>query len=196
MTRRFLPSVLMLTLMATAAEAHTGIGTAPSLIHGFAHPFGGLDHILAMVAVGLVAANLGGRALWLVPGTFIGMMAAGGMAGLNGLALPFVEIGIALSVIVLGSTVALHWSVPISAAIALVGFFAVFHGHAHGAEMPIAGSGLSYALGFTSATALLHAAGLGLGISSALARNYSRSLGQIGGGAMALAGVGILAGVL
>ena len=112
------------------------------------HPLGGLDHVLAMVAVGLYAALLGGRALWLVPGTFVAVMALGGALGMAGYALPYTEIGIALSVIVLGLAVALRISLPTLAAMALAGLFAIFHGHAHGAEMPQDLSGYEYAAGF------------------------------------------------
>ncbi|MGH6855798.1 MAG: HupE/UreJ family protein [Aestuariivirga sp.] len=195
MTKRTILIAILLGPMASAAEAHTGVGGTAGFAHGFLHPFSGIDHILAMVAVGLFAANLGGRALWLVPAAFVTMMAAGGALGISGASLPFVEIGIALSVIVLGTAVALQWNVPVSAAMALAGFFAVFHGHAHGAEMPVTASGLAYASGFTSATASLHAIGLGIGMAL-LAKTYSYRLAQIGGGAMALAGMGILTGVL
>ena len=193
MTRRFLSPVLLLALMATGAEAHTGIGTAPGFVHGFAHPFSGLDHILALVAVGLFAANLGGRALRRVPGAFLAMMAAGGVAGLYGVTWPFVEIAIALSVIVLGAAAALQWKTPVAAAMVLAGFFAIFHGHAHGFEVPTFASPMGYATGFMLATAALHALGMGLGFGAA---QVSRRVAQIGGGAMTLAGVGILSGIL
>ena len=197
MTRRPLYVASILAVMTTAVEAHTGIGAISGFGQGFAHPLGGLDHILAMVAVGLFAINLGGRAMWLVPAAFVAMMAVSGMLGIGGVAVPFVEIGIALSVIVLGLAVALQWSIPISAAMVLVGFFAIFHGHAHGAEMPVSGAGLPYAIGFVSATALLHAIGLGFGfVAGAKVKSYFHRVAQIGGGAMALAGVGILTGVL
>lgn len=197
MTKRWITAAVVLAFSASVAEAHTGVGSTMGFGHGFGHPFSGLDHILAMVAVGLFAANLGGRALWLVPASFVAMMAVGGALGIAGLEVPFVELGIALSVIVLGAAVALSWNVPVAAAMALVGFFAIFHGHAHGAEMPTDASGLAYAVGFMLATALLHAIGIGLGLGSGvLARNYSHRVTQLGGGAMALAGVGILAGWL
>ena len=195
MTKRILLFAVLLGATASAAEAHIGVGGTAGFAHGFSHPFSGLDHLLAMVTVGLFAAKLGGRAWWLVPAAFLTMMAAGGALGISGVGLPFVEIAIALSVIVLGTAVAVQWSLPLSAAMALAGFFAVFHGHAHGAEMPVSASGLSYALGFISATASLQAIGIGLGIAL-LAKAYSHRLAQLGGGAMALAGLGILTGVL
>lgn len=161
MTRRILTTSLALTAMASAVEAHTGAGTA-----GFTHPFTGLDHVLVMVAVGLIAAQRGGRALWLVPGTFLAMMTAGGAAGMAGLNLPFVEAVITVSVVAMVVAVALRGKLPVSMAVALAGVFAVFHGLAHGTEMPADASGLGYALGFIAATAALHAAGIGLGTLS------------------------------
>jgi urease accessory protein len=182
-------------LAPTLAFAHPGLpGHTHDLASGFVHPFSGLDHILAMVAVGLLAAQLGGRALWAVPASFVAMMAAAGVAGMNGIALPLTETGIALSVIVLGGAVALRLALPVAAAMALVGFFAIFHGYAHGLETPETASGLLYSLGFVAATAMLHALGIGLGL--ALARfdgAFGRSLVRFAGSAAALIGVVMLA---
>jgi urease accessory protein len=189
-------AALAAALLPTAALAHTGVGEASGFAHGFWHPIGGLDHVLAMVAVGAFAARLGGRALWIVPTAFVAMMAVGGFAGMEGVALPFVETGIALSVVVLGLAVALGWKLPVAAASALVGLFAVFHGHAHGAEMPVDASGLGYAAGFMLATALLHVAGIGLGVLVGKVGARSKLVLQAGGGAMALAGVALLGGYL
>ncbi|MEQ1524171.1 MAG: HupE/UreJ family protein, partial [Aestuariivirga sp.] len=135
-------------------------------------------------------------AMWLVPCAFVGMMAVGGVLGIGGIDLPFVELGIAASVIVLGAAVALQFNLPTVAAMALVGFFAIFHGHAHGAEMPSsAASGLTYALGFMLATAVLHAIGIGSGLGiGRFNRSSSSALARVTGSAMALAGVGILTG--
>jgi len=149
-------------IIPTAALAHPG-HDAHGLVHGFAHPFGGFDHLIAMVAVGLYAFQLGGRALWLVPATFVAVMAAAGALGIAGVPLPGVESGIAASVIVLGAIVTLRVKMPVAIAAALVGAFAVFHGHAHGTEMPLDAAGALYAAGFVTATALLHLAGIGLG---------------------------------
>jgi urease accessory protein len=190
--RRAAVAAVLFIAMPVAALAHTGHGDAGGFTHGFLHPLGGLDHVLAMVAVGLFAAHLGGRALWLVPATFVAVMALGGALGMAGIALPFVETGIALSVVVLGLAVALRIGVPVLAAMALVGFFAIFHGYAHGAEMPQDASGVAYAVGFLAATALLHGAGIATGLLAA--RGMPR-LAQAAGGAMALAGVAILVGV-
>jgi urease accessory protein len=184
-----------LVLMSGAALAHPGHGDVSGFTHGFLHPLGGLDHVLAMVAVGLFAAHLGGGALCLVPATFVAVMALGGTLGMAGIAVPFVETGIALSVVTLGLAVALRVSVPLITAMALAGFFAVFHGHVHGAEMPADASGLGYAAGFTLATALLHGAGIALGLAVAKHGELSgRRAVQVAGGAMVIAGVVILVG--
>jgi len=151
-----------LTLIPTAALAHPGLD-AHGFVHGFAHPLGGFDHILAMVAVGIFAWQLGGRALWLVPSTFILVMAAAGALGMAGIPVPGVELGIAASVIVLGAIVALGVKPPVGIAVGMVAVFAIFHGHAHGTEMPLDTSGVAFAAGFLLATALLHAAGIALG---------------------------------
>jgi urease accessory protein len=185
-----------LTLVPGIAFAHTGVGDTHGFAHGLMHPIGGLDHVLAMVGVGLFAARLGGRALWLVPLAFVTMMAVGGAVGMAGIGLPYVEIGIAASVIVLGLAVALQIDMPLALAMGMVGLFAVFHGHAHGAEMPSDAAGLSYGAGFMAATALLHGAGLALGLTlTRLATTpVSKMALRLGGGAMALAGVGLLSG--
>ena len=139
---------------------------------------------------------MGGRALWIVPTAFVAMMAVGGLAGMEGIQLPFVETGIALSVVVLGLAVAFQWKLPVAAAGALVGLFAIFHGHAHGSEMPIDASGLAYAAGFMLATASLHVAGIGLGLAVGRIGARSRLALQASGGAIALAGVALLSGYL
>src|SRR6266481_1506857 len=179
-----------LTLIPTAAFAHPGIGDAHGFVAGFAHPIGGLDHILAMVTVGIFAWQLGGRALWLVPATFVLAM-AGGALGMAGVPVPFVELGIAASVIVLGAVVAFARRAPVAVAVGLVGVFAIFHGHAHGTEMPLDATSGAYAAGFMLATALLHAAGIALGF--AIGRiAHGRAAYQLGGSLVALAGVAIL----
>ena len=181
------------TLLPNAAWAHPGHDGSVGFVHGFVHPVTGLDHVLAMVAVGLFAAQLGGRALWAVPLSFVSVMALGGVLGMAGVGVPVVEAGIAISVIVLGLAIALQWKAPVAAATALVGLFAVFHGHAHGAEMPVDASGLAYGLGFLLATAMLHALGIALARFGQVAT--PRTI-RIGGAAMAIAGVGILGGFI
>jgi urease accessory protein len=163
-------------LLPTAALAHPGLGDAHGFAHGFAHPLGGFDHVLAMVAVGLFAWQLGGRALALVPATFVLVMAAGGALGMAGVAVPGVEIGITASVIVLGAIVALRVKPPLAIATGLVALFAIFHGHAHGTEMPLDAAGAYYAAGFLLATALLHAGGIALGmVIGRIADAYGRA---------------------
>jgi urease accessory protein len=182
-----------IAFLPVAASAHVGVGDTQAFTHGFLHPLNGIDHILAMVAVGLFAAQLGGRALWLVPLTFVSVMALAGIAGMTGVKLPFVEIGIGMSVVVLGLAVAFQLNVPTLLAMSLVGFFAIFHGYAHGAEMAESVSGLAYGVGFICATALLHAIGIGLGLAIGKAGQiYCRRIVQVGGGAMAIAGAAIL----
>jgi len=163
MTRRFSLTILFLVGMAGVADAHPGHG-ATGLLNGFAHPFTGLDHLAAMIAVGLLAVRIGGKALWLVPGSFLTMMAVGGAAGLLGYSIPYTEAAIAVSVAVLGAAAAFRQRMPMAFAMALAGFFAIFHGLAHGAEMPESASGLVYAIGFVSATAMLHFVGIGVGV--------------------------------
>lgn len=188
---------LALIALPTAAFAHPGHAETAGLLSGFMHPVGGIDHILAMVAVGVFAFVLGGRALFLVPLAFVAMMAAGFVLGVSGVNLPFVELGIALSSIVIGAAAAWGKPMPVAAAMALVGAFAVFHGHAHGAEMPANAAGFEYALGFMLATAALHLSGIGaaLGVSK-LAGRFGKPVAQVAGAAFALGGVGVLAGWL
>jgi urease accessory protein len=181
----------------TAALAHTGHGDTAGFAHGFTHPLGGLDHILAMVAVGVFAYQLGGRALWMVPSTFVLVMALGGLLGMADVWVPHAEVGIAVSVVVLGAVIAFGVRAPVAIAMGLAGLFAIFHGYAHGAEMPAAGSGASYAAGFLLATAMLHAAGIGLGL---LVGRLSASRGhltyRIAGSLTAVAGVLLLTHVI
>lgn len=190
---RNLALAALVTLLPAGAMAHTGQDHAFGIVHGFLHPLGGLDHLLAMLAVGLLAWHLGARARWLVPAAFLVAMALGGALGMGGLALPFVEVGIALSVIVVGGLVALGRSLPTALVMGLVGVFALFHGHAHGAEMGAVTSGLGYGLGFLAATGLLHAAGLllGAGLEAADGRHFARASGA----AIAIAGIVMLAGL-
>jgi len=186
-------AALAFALLPTAALAHTGLGDGHGFIHGFAHPLGGLDHILAMVTVGIFAWQLGGRALWLVPATFVLVMAGGGVLGLGGVPVPFVELGIAISVIVLGAIVALDMKAPVAVAMGIVGLFAIFHGHAHSTEMPLDASGTGYAAGFMLATALLHASGIALGfLIGRIGDAYGRLTYRVVGGLVALAGLAIL----
>jgi len=195
----FKSGVLALAAAAlpVAAYAHTGVGEAAGLVHGFSHPISGLDHILAMVMVGILAFQLGGRAVWAVPATFLLVMALGGAFGIAGINVPFVETGIALSVIVLGAIVALNIRASTAVAMGIVGLFAIFHGHAHGAEMPENAGGAAYAAGFMITTALLHMAGLGLGFLIArFGERQGAFVTRTAGSLAAVAGVGILTGLI
>jgi urease accessory protein len=183
MSKLILTTVLV--LFPTAALAHTG----HTELSGFLHPFAGLDHVLAMVAVGVFAAVLGGSAIWVVPLTFVAAMVGGFLIGLSGVNLPFVELGIGLSTVVIGLAAALGRPLPIAGAMALVGLFAIFHGHAHGFEVPEGSNGLSYALGFVVATILLHVSGLLAG------RVHSnRGAVRLAGATLAIVGAGVLVG--
>src|SRR5690242_13092794 len=181
-------------LLPTAAFAHPAIGPAAGFAHGFAHPLGGTDHVLAMIAVGLLAANLGGRALWALPLAFISLMVVGGALGMTGVPIPYVEIAVALSVAVFGAAIAAQRQWPVVAAAALVGVFALFHGHAHGTDLAPAVSAGAFITGFVLATALLHLTGIALGLGVArLGAKPARQCAQWAGGAIALAGVALLA---
>jgi urease accessory protein len=171
------------------ALAHPGVGQAHDLVHGFVHPFMGLDHLLATLAVGVFAAQLGGRAVWLVPASFIAVMAAAAFAGTMGLAIPQVESGIALSV--LGAVVAFAVRVPVALAMLIAGFFAIFHGYAHGAEAPATTGGLWFVLGCVLASSLLSAIGIGLGVLIGRSAG-GRQIAQLAGGAAAVVGAFLL----
>lgn len=161
---RTLALLAALALLAPLAQAHEGPGLAGGFASGFAHPLLGWDHVVAMLAVGLWGAFLGAPALWLLPVIFPLAMAAGGSLGVLGVPLPAVEIGIAASAIALGGVVAGALRPPLWVAALLVGVFAVFHGHAHGTELPQAADPIAYSLGFVVATGVLHLAGIGLGL--------------------------------
>lgn len=164
---------LLALLIPLAAFAHPGHGAASGLSHGFVHPFGGWDHLLAMIAVGLWAAQLGGRALWLLPACFVGVMATGGFLAAQGFVVPMMEGLILTSVFVLGLLLATAARAPLWLAAGMTGLFAFGHGQAHGAEMGAALSGLTYGAGFVAATALLHGSGIALGLAAQRARQVS-----------------------
>lgn len=149
---------------AQGAFAHTTAGTAIGFVSGLRHPISGLDHVLAMVAVGIWGAQLGRPAIWTLPVAFPLVMSIGGVLGVRGVPLPGVEIGVAASALALGVMIALAARPPLWAAAALVGLFAIFHGHAHGAELPHAAQPLAYGLGFVLATGMLHVTGISIGL--------------------------------
>lgn len=176
-------------MAASATMAHTGHEHTASFMTGFSHPLGGLDHLLAMVAVGLWAASLGGRALWVVPAAFVGTMLLGGALGMTGIAVPYIEQGISLSVIIFGALVLAAKRLPLLACMTIAGGFALFHGAAHGLEMPSDASGAKYAVGFALATALLHSAGVVVG--QWMARLQSPLVARITGAIIALSGMAL-----
>jgi urease accessory protein len=190
-------AVAMLAASPTIASAHVGVGETSGFAHGFWHPIGGLDHVLTMVTVGLLAAQLGGRALYLVPAAFVSVMAIGGAVGFAGIPIPFIELGIGLSIVVLGTAVAIGLRIMIAAAMALVGFFAFFHGYAHGAEMPETVAGLAYGAGFVVATSLLHASGLATGLAmSSKVGPRGEALVRVVGVLVVVAGAALVTGVI
>jgi urease accessory protein len=193
-TRAIAPAAAVSILLAAgAAQAHTGVGATSGFMSGLAHPIFGLDHLLAMVAVGLWASLLGGRAMWLVPAAFVAVMAAGGALAMAAVGLPVVELMIVGSVVALGALVALRVRVPAAAGMAVVAAFALFHGHAHGMEMPAGAGGLSYFAGFALATAALHGVGLAIGVAAGKLREGLAV--RAAGGAIAAAGLVLMAGV-
>lgn len=193
-THRLAAAALLAAAAATPALAHTGETASGGFAAGFMHPVLGWDHVAAMVAVGLWGAFLGKPAIWLLPVTFPLVMAMGGAAGASGLPLPGIETGIAASAIVIGLAVLLAARPPLAIAAAVVAVFAIFHGHAHGAEMPVAANPLAYAAGFVIATGLLHLCGITFGL---LTRSTAGTMAvRAAGGVIAAAGVGFLTGAL
>lgn len=154
---------LAIALHASSADAHTGTGLPGGVVQGFAHPFGGLDHLFAMVSVGLWGAFLGRPLIYALPVVFPVVMVVGAALGMFGVPLPRVEIGVALSVLVLGACIAFAWRAPVAAASLVVAVFALFHGYAHGRELPSAADPIGYSVGFVLATGLLHVVGIGIG---------------------------------
>jgi urease accessory protein len=154
----------LIILLPSYALAHVEQGQAAGFITGLQHPWSGLDHVLAMIAVGIWGAQLGNPAMWLLPVTFPMVMSLGAMMGLLGIPLPGIEIGIALSAILLGAMVLGEFRPKIIIAAMLVGFFAIFHGHAHGTELPAGQSGMLYSMGFVVATGCLHGIGISIGL--------------------------------
>lgn len=188
---RRLAAIALVTLATAApAMAHTGEGLAGGFAGGFMHPLLGPDHIAAMLAVGLWGAFLGAPAIFLLPVVFPLVMAFGGVLGILGVPLPGVEIGIAVSAIVLGLMVALAARPHLAIAAILVGIFAIFHGHAHGTELPDGANALAYAIGFVIATGLLHLAGIGFGMLTQY-RGWRLAV-RAAGGVIAIAGLAFL----
>jgi len=159
--KRLVPIAMLLVLAAGPAIAHVGHGSTTSFTAGLGHPLSGLDHVTVMVMVGLWAGLKGGRALWVWPAVFVGVMLVGGVVGMEGVPVPFVEPGILASVVALGLLVALAVDLPVAVGAAILAVFALFHGHAHGSEVADTLNGVEYMAGFALATAALHLAGIG-----------------------------------
>jgi len=195
MKRTLILAAALFSVMASPAFAHLNPAEHGSFAAGFSHPLSGADHILAMVAVGLWASMLGGRALVAVPVSFVGVMLLGFVAALSGVSLPYVEPVILASVIVLGLFVAMAFHASTLTAALIVGFFAFFHGYAHGGEIGSAAF-LSYGAGFALATALLHTAGIGLGLAAGhmLKGRTGQIVMRMAGGFAALSGLYLMAG--
>ncbi|MGX5668622.1 nickel permease HupE [Rhizobium daejeonense] len=191
MNYRKLALTLAVLALPGVANAHVGLHTDGAMA-GVSHPFSGLDHILAMVAVGFWASTLGGRARWIVPAAFVSVMALGGLMGIYGVPLPMVETGIALTVAVLGLLVAFEVKVPTAAAAVIVGICALFHGHAHGSELPEMAHAGGYVAGFMAATIVLHL--IGIGLASLRFGKAGLIVGRLAGAAVALAGAALIAG--
>jgi urease accessory protein len=192
--KRLALTLLILTLDSSAAFAHVGHGSTASFSAGVAHPLSGLDHMAVMIAVGLWAALKGGRALWVWPMAFVGVMLIGGALGMAHVAVPFVEPGILASVIALGLLVALAIDLPVAAGAPVVAVFALLHGHAHGTEVAETLSGAEYMAGFAFATATLHL--IGIGFAQTMQHAQLRPLIRIAGAVCVLVGAGLYAGVL
>ena len=174
-------------LLPLSVFAHTGVGETTGFSAGFGHPIGELDHLLAMIAVGLWAAQMGGRARLAVPTTFVAVMLLGSVIGVVGIEIPYIEEGILVSVLVLGVFIAAASRFQVSISAMIVGVFAIFHGHAHGTEMPMAVGGFAYSIGFALATALLHAFGIAIGI--AFQKFNVEKVARFAGGAIAMSGI-------
>nr|WP_202314540.1 HupE/UreJ family protein [Mesorhizobium sp. L-8-10] len=184
--------MLLLAIATQPALAHEGEGVAGGFLSGFLHPVLGWDHVAAMVAVGLWGAFLGAPAIWLLPIVFPLVMAFGGTLGIAGVPLPAVETGIAASAVVLGVMVALGVRPPLWIAGVIVAAFAIFHGHAHGTELPVAADAVAYAVGFVTGTGLLHLIGITFGLATKW--EAGKVAVRAAGGAIAVAGLAFLTG--
>jgi len=187
-------SLSLLLILSSTAFAHTGEGISGGFLSGFLHPIAGLDHVTAMVAVGILGAFLGRPAIWVLPVVFPLVMAFGGILGIMGVPIPYIETGIAASSIVLGLIIVLALKMPLWVASVLVGAFAIFHGHAHGTELPGAANPLAYSIGFVISTGVLHLAGIAIG--ELVRWPAGVIVARAVGGLIALAGVGFLTGAI
>ena len=187
---------LAISILPTTVYAHEG-GEMPlgGFLSGLVHPVLGYDHLLAMLSVGILSAQIGGRAIWTVPATFVGVMALGGALGLIDIGITITELGIALSLVILGAVIASERSLPVILAMIGVGFFAIFHGYAHGTEMPQTAEPVAYAFGFLTGTALIHIAGVLIGDISKRYQ-YGPQVLRVGGSLIAVVGLMFVFGLL
>jgi urease accessory protein len=192
--RKFGLPVAFLLLSAAPAFAHVGVASTSSFGAGFSHPLGGLDHVTVMIAVGLWAALRGGRAIFIWPAAFVGVMLVGGALGMTGGPLPFVEPAILASVVALGLLVMLAVDLPVWLGAGVIAAFALFHGHAHGVEVPETAAGIAYMAGFALATALLHLTGIAFAV--VMARLNWRLAIRVAGAACVVAGVAMVADII
>ena len=190
MKKSFLATLLLFSI-SSSLFAHTGIQTGGSFTVGLSHPVLGFDHLLAMLSVGILSLQIGGRAVWGIPLTFVIFMLMGGLLGIFNIPFFSVELGIALSVILLGTLIAVEKTIPLFIPSLFMAFFALFHGHAHGTEMPYLSSPFFYSLGFVLGTSLIHIAGVFIGYFFEKARHGKNLLRFLGSG-IAGAGVHIL----
>ncbi|MCY7307011.1 MAG: HupE/UreJ family protein [Rhodoferax sp.] len=184
---------LTLFVVGAGAQAHTGQETTAGFISGFLHPVTGFDHLLAMVAVGIWGGTLGRPLIWALPVAFPLLMVVGGVLGIVGVPVPLVETGVAVSVVVLGVAIALAWRALVAVAFLIVAAFGIFHGYAHGAELPNAVSPVAYVVGFVLCTVLLHPAGIAIGMLGLL-RGGTTAL-RAGGALISASGRWILTGL-
>ena len=185
--KKIITFLLPLLLSPAIAMAHTFQGET-GFLSGIFHPVLGFDHLLAMLCVGIVSAQIGGRAIWTVPLTFVSVMGIGGFLGMQNIPVPGVEYGIALSVLILGLAVASGKKIHTLVVYLGVAFFATFHGHAHGAEMPAMANPLIFSIGFLIGTAAIHLVGVGIGVTAAHINNGMQTLRYVGAG---IAGIGV-----
>ncbi|MFQ5625148.1 MAG: HupE/UreJ family protein [Methyloligellaceae bacterium] len=188
---RLLLCAAILALTPALGIAHESPRGLDGVASGFLHPVQGFDHLLAMLAVGIWGAQMGWRAIWTLPVVFPLIMAIGGVLGVTGVTLPQTELAIALSELVLGLAILCAWRAPVAAAAAIAGGFAIFHGHAHGLELPEAANPAAYGFGFIAATGLIHVAGIGFGLIAM--KSVQGWVARCSGGVIALAGLYFLA---
>ncbi len=185
-------ALLLGLLLSAAAHAHSDQVSTGGFMAGYLHPLTGLDHLLAMIAVGIWGATLGAPLIWALPVAFPFMMVVGGVLAIFGVPLPFVEQGVALSVLVLGAAIAMRWRTPLPAAVGIVAFFGLLHGYAHGSELPGSAAPAAYAAGFVISTGLLHLAGIAFGnVKKVL---HGEKILQAAGAIIALVGAWLIVG--